>query len=154
MEKNAEHNRGLYDSNFINDDFPREDTFECWDGSERIFIISCREFPGAGFFVEAVEKGKNRMGYEFAAHSETSPYLALGDLRKKMYKALAQRHISKKDGEYFPLHDLIEGRITSDENGELAVVVDGICLSARQLLGLFETYGGFQFKLSFAEFSD
>lgn len=151
-------NGKYFNPNIVNDTFPREEEFECCDGTQRTFIISCFEFPGMGFKVEAVEKGKDRMGYEFAAHDTASPYSALGELRKRMYWELSKKYISKRKGQlvesYSPLHDSLEGRITVDETGQLAFVIDGIPIGQEDFLGMFEMHEGFKFKVSFAETSD
>ena len=135
-----------------------EEKFECWDGTQRTFIISCLQFPDSGFQVEAVEKGKNKMGYEFAAHHDTSPSSALGLLRKRIQWEFSKRHISNKifknDDRYFPIHDTLEGRITVDENGLLTFVIDGIPINYKNFLGMFEMHEGWKFKVSFAELSD
>lgn len=159
METGQEHNGEYYDPNVVNDDFPREEAFECWDGKERTFIISCLQFPGIGFQVEAVEKGKDRMGYEFAAHHATSPYVALGELRRRMHWELSKRYISMRkkppgDEAYFPLHDTLEGRITVDERGLPAFVIDGILIKYENFLGMFEMHEGWKFKICFAELSE
>ena len=158
MKQDEQHNEDNFDPYIVNDDFPSEDEFECWDGTKRNFIISCLQFPGAGFQVQTVEKGKNRMGYEFAAHHPTSPYMALGDLRKRIKWEFSKRYISNKvfknNEKYFPLHDTLEGRITVDENGLLTFVIDGIPISYDKFLGMFETHEGWKFKVSFAELSD
>ena len=159
MEQNHEHNSKYFDPTVVNDDFPREEEFECWDGVQRIFIISCLQFPEVGFQVEAVEKGKNRTGYEFAAHHASSPYLALGELRKTMHWELSKRYVSRKeapsgDEKYFPLHDILQGRITADERGMPVFVIDGIPINYETFLGMFEMHEGWKFKVSFAELSD
>jgi len=153
-----ESNDGYFNPSVVNDTFPREEKFECYDGTERTFIISCFQFSGTGYKVEAVEKGKNRMGYEFAAYHATHPLLALGDLRKRMHWELSKNYISKRKAPftngYSPLHDVLEGRITVDEIGQLVLVIDGIPIGQEDFLGMFEMHEGFKFKVSFAETSD
>jgi hypothetical protein len=131
-----------------------EESFECWDGKERRFEILCRQFPGYGFQVEAVEKGKDRMGYVFAADDANSPYVALGALRLKMSRALSKRYITRRQSGYVPLHDTVEGRITSRGLGHPIFVVDGIALDYEDLLRIIMTHEGWQFRLSFAELAE
>ena len=149
-----ENNQPLDEEDFsiINDDFPSEEKFECWDGTKRTFIISCKLFPEYGYQVRAVEKGKDGLGYEFAAHHPTSPYTALGELRKKMNYALSKRFITDNNDRYSPLHESIEGRITYSGLG-MTFVVDGIALSVGDFLGMFEQHEGWQFKVSFEDMS-
>lgn len=147
-------NNDYYDTNFVNDDFPLEESFECWDGKERLFEISCRQFPGYGFQVEAVEKGKNRMGYQFAAHDANNPYSALGILRGKMNRALSRRYITHRQSGYAPLHETIEGWLTSDDRGLPVFVVNGIALTYEDFLDMVEMHEGWQFRLRFAELSE
>lgn len=151
---------GEYDDTEIkNEDFPHEESFECWDGKDRDFVISCRLFPEMGFQVEAVEKDKDRMGYVFAAHHPTTPYQALGELRLKISRALSKRHITKKkypDGSevYLPLHETVEGRVTAAGLGIPIFVIDGIPLDYQDFLQLFEIHEGWQFRVQFADMSD
>jgi hypothetical protein len=87
-------------------------------------VIDClRGEPG--YTVRAAEEGKDGLGYQFGAYSETSPFSALGRVRHKMYRALATRHLSVADGACRMLHDGLEGRITSNADGQVILVVDG-----------------------------
>lgn len=158
MEENQNNHEEDFDSTFTNDDFPMEESFECWDNKSRDFIISCQLFPEYGYQVEGREKGKNGLGYVFSTHHPTSPYMALGELRKKISIGLSKRFISNKGigratNTYFPLHDTIEGRIAFSDWG-MTLVIDGITLSYGDLLQMFELHEGWQFKLKFAELSD
>jgi hypothetical protein len=58
-----------------------------------MFVIECYEGP-LGYTVRASEEGSKGLGYEFGAYSETSPYRALGRVRKKMYRGLATRYLA------------------------------------------------------------
>jgi hypothetical protein len=68
-------------------------------GRMRSFVIDCHE-GGLGFTVRAVEEGREGMGYEFAAFSETSPYSALGRVRQKMHRGSAMRHVTGSPGDF------------------------------------------------------
>src|SRR5262249_33065594 len=125
-------------------DFPVREEVEDHAGRRRSFVISCHE-GGLGFTVRAEESGGRDAGYQFAAYSESSPYSALGRLRQKMYRGLATRHITGRPGAYQMLHDTLRGRITSDGNGGVALVVDG--LEASMLL----THEGLEFELKIVD---
>jgi hypothetical protein len=113
-------------------EFPLRDEVEDFAGRKMVFVIDCDE-SAAGYSVTAVEEGKDHFGYEFSGYSETSPWGALGMVRRKMARALATRHLIKREkGAQYPLHDTLRGRITS-RDGEPVFVIDGIPLSLEQL---------------------
>jgi len=112
--------------------FPIGETVEDHSGASRTFLINYRSSE-LGFTVTAEEEGKQGLGYQFSAFSETSPYNALGAVRRRMYRSLATRHITRSDGHYRPLHDTLHGRITANEIGDLVLVVDGIPLTLEDL---------------------
>jgi hypothetical protein len=128
------------------DDFPLRDEVEDFSGRTRAFVISCSVTP-LGYTVRAEEEGTNGMGYQFGAYSETSPYAALGRIRKKMHKELATRHIAKDSHGYSMLHDTLRGRITCGDTHDLALVVDGIPLDATDLIAMIASHEGFEFEL-------
>jgi hypothetical protein len=134
-------------------DFPIRETVEDYAGRERRFVISYRS-SGVGYTVTAEEEGKEGLGYEFSAFSETSPYNALGELRWKMYRSLATRHITRAEGRYRPLHDIVRGRITMTGDGELLLVVDGIPLTLDDLGQILEMHEGWQFRLQIADHTE
>src|SRR3989304_621093 len=104
-------------------DFPILEIVEDFAGKQRKFIINCHE-GGLGYTVRASEEGKDGLGYQFAAYSETSPYSALGR---------ATRHITTSQSDVRMLHDRLKGRITSAGEGRVAVVVDGIPLGIEEI---------------------
>jgi hypothetical protein len=108
-------------------DFPMREEVEHFSGERRSFVIDCHE-GGLGYTVRASEEGKDGMGYEFAAHSETSPYSALARVREKMSRRLATQHITASQHGPRMLHDTVAGRITSGGEGQVALIVDGITL--------------------------
>lgn len=134
-------------------DFPMKETVEDHSGASRTFLISYRS-SGLGFTVTAEEEGKEGLGYGFSAFSETSPYIALGALRRKMYRSLATRHITWSDGHYRPLHDTLRGRIAADGKGDLVLVVDGIPLTLEDLREILAMHEGWDFRLQFADASE
>jgi hypothetical protein len=128
------------------DDFPLQDDVEDFAGKTRIFAITCHEGP-LGFTVRAEEQGTKGIGYEFGAYSETSPYAALGRIREKMSRALAMRHIGGSSGNYHMLHNELRGRITSDAQRGVLLVVDGRPLDMDEVTRILETHEGFEFEL-------
>lgn len=134
-------------------DFPIRETVEDHAGAHRPFLITYRS-GGLGFTVTAEEEGKDGLGYRFSAFSETSPYNALGALRRKMYRALATRHITWSEGHCRPLHDILRGRITVDGDGDLVLVVDGTPLTLEDLRQIFAMHEGWDFKLQIVDYSE
>ncbi len=135
---------------FWNKDFPLQEEVEDFAGRIRTFTVDCFELP-MGYSVHAVENNTDHMGFLFESFSETSPYSALGEVRRKMRKALATRHITKSEYGYDMLHDELKGRITRDAQGEPALIVDGIHLSLEQLRQFFSSHEGFEFSLIIKE---
>ena len=131
-------------------DFPLRDEVEDYAGKTRVFVITCHEGE-LGFTVRAVEQGGQGTGYEFAAYSETSPYSALGRLRQKMDRALATRHITGSPGDYRMLHDRLSGRITSDGEGGVVLVVDGVPLGIDDLASILRYHEGWGFDLEIVD---
>jgi hypothetical protein len=131
-------------------DFPMREEVEDHAGRTRTFVINCHE-GGLGWTVRAREEGRRGAGYEFAAYSETSPYSALGRLRQKMYRGVATRHISGSPGAYQMLHDKLSGRITSDGNGGVVLVVDGLAVGEENLASILLTHEGWSFELQIVD---
>ena len=67
-----------------------------------------------------------------------------------MQRTLATRHLKKGEFGFFPAHDTLRGRITSD-GGEATFVVDGTPLSLAQFAQLALTHEGFDFTLRFVD---
>ena len=131
-------------------DFPMREEVEDHAGRTRVFVINCHE-GGLGWTVRAQEEGRRGAGYEFAAYSETSPYSALGRLRQKMYRGVATRHISGSPGAYQMLHDKLSGRIMSDGNGGVVLIVDGLAVEAENLASMLLTHEGWSFDLQITD---
>jgi hypothetical protein len=127
-------------------DFPIREEFEDFSGKRRVFEITCHE-GGLGYTVRATEEGTEHLGYQFAAYSETSPYGALGRVREKAYRGLATRHITEASGRYQMLHDELRGRITSDGDGGVLLIVDGIPLGIEDLESFLRSREGWELRL-------
>ena len=131
-------------------DFPIREEVEDYAGRMRSFVINCHE-GGLGFTVRAEEEGHRGAGYQFAAYSETSPYSALGRLRQKMHRGVATRHITRSPGAYQMLHDKLSGRITTDGNGGVVLVVDGLAFGVENLASMLLTHEGWSFELQIVD---
>jgi hypothetical protein len=132
------------------EDFPIREEVEDHAGRRRAFVINCHE-GGLGFTVRAEEEGSPDAGYQFAAYSETSPYSALGRLRQKMRRGVATRHLTGSSGANEMLHDKLSGRITSDSNGDLVLVVDGKGVGIENLVAMLLTHEGWEFELQIVD---
>ena len=131
-------------------DFPMREEVEDYAGRQRVFAITCHE-GDLGFTVRATEEGWPGTGYEFAAYSETSPYSALGRVRDKMHRGLATRHITGSVGDYRMTHDRLSGRIASDRETGVFLVVDGIPLTMEDLAEILSTHEGWGFELKIVD---
>jgi hypothetical protein len=131
-------------------DFPIREEVEDHAGRRRSVVINCHE-GRLGFTVCAEEEGSPGAGYHFAAYTETSPYSALGRLRQKMYRGVATRHITGSPGAYKMLHDRLRGRITSDGNGSVVLVVDGVRFDIQNLGSMLLTHEGWEFELQIVD---
>ena len=134
-------------------DFPMKESFTDFSGIARQFEITMREVS-VGYLLDATEVGKS-IGYRFSAFDAASPYLALGNLRVKMRRALATRHIEAPDGNPSALHDTLRGYITGDSDVEGPIfVVDGQALQLSDIARIASTHEGFQFRLEFFDSTD
>ncbi len=127
-------------------DFPIRESVEDFASKQRKFVINCHE-GGLGFTVRASEEGKDGLGYEFAAYSETSPYSALGRVRQKMSRRLATRYTTTSRGDRRMLHDKLKGRITSGGESRVVLVVDGIPLGIEEIESFFKSHEGWEFEM-------
>lgn len=137
----------------IEKDFPLHDLVEDYLGNQRPFTICCHA-TGIGFRLIAEEDGKDGLGYQFSAYSETSPFNALFHLRGKMHRLLSMRHITTSAGRYSPLHNKLIGRITYKEGPGIVYIIDGIMLTGDDLAEIFSMHEGWQFSIEFADFSE
>ncbi len=131
-------------------DFPMREEVEDYAGRTRLFMIECHE-GNLGFTVVATEEGRDGLGYEFAAYSETSPYSALGRVRQKMHRGLATRHVTGSPGDYRMMHDSLTGRITSRRGPGVFLVVDGVPLTMENLAEILSTHEGWGFELKIVD---
>ena len=68
-----------------------------------------------------------------------------------MYRGVATRHITGRPGAYEMQHDTLSGRITSDGNGGVLLVVDGRGVGLENLASMLLTHGGWEFTLQIVD---
>lgn len=127
------------------EDFPRVESCTDCCGQVRGFRVEVQTTDG-GYFLRASEEGAESAGYEFAAHSEVSPYHALGRLRRRISEGLATRYLVRDDGHRRLGHDRAVGRISYG-----SVVVDGEEISFEEFTEMLQSYEGWQFSLRIAD---
>jgi len=130
----------------MSDEFPKEDRFLDFQGRERVFEYTVHDV-GSGYFVKAMERREE--GYRFAAVCESSPFPALGELRRKIRKRLSMRYLHKEDGHLGLYHDEAKGHISYE-----GVVIDGQFVSFDEFVSMIQTYEGFLFELNIRDLSD
>jgi hypothetical protein len=128
--------------------FPRREVYVDCRGIAREFIVDFVRDDDQRF-LKAVEAVDSEGRYEFAAMSETDPYLALGKLRQTIRRELSTRYLHGEDDVLELAHDELRGRI---EYG--GVAVDGQFVSFDALLRLLEPYEGFHFQLRITDPAD
>jgi hypothetical protein len=147
------HPRDPGNSSDPHDVFPlREDFGDCC-GQRRWFVVSMDEVQ-LGYAISAQEEGvEGGDGYYFREFDANSPFLALGQLRGRIRRALATRHVEERaPGDFLPLHDTLRGRISySREEDEVAFVIDGKSLTLAQFAKMVQMFEGWQFRLDFLE---
>jgi hypothetical protein len=128
--------------------FPRREVFVDCRGVSREFLIDFVR-PDDHRFLQAVEVTDDEGRYEFAAMSETDPYLALGRLRQTIRRALSTRYLRENGDRLELAHDEVKGRIAYE-----GVAVDGQFVRFDDLLKLLQSYEGFHFSLRMIEPAD
>jgi hypothetical protein len=122
-------------------EFPLTETATDCCGNLRRFRVELHETE-SGYFLRAHEETGDAAGYEFAAHSESSPYLALGRLRARIQEGLATRYLRIEEHRRSFSHDMAVGTI-----GYGSVIIDGQEIPFEELVNMMQTYEGFQFSL-------
>jgi hypothetical protein len=129
-------------------EFPRIETATDCCGRLRRFMVDLLTTDG-GYFLRAQEDAEDGTGYHFAAHSDTSRYLALGRLRQRIREGLATRYLSFEDGTRRLGHDVAVGTI-----GFGSVLIDGQDIPFDEFLMILQSYEGWQFSLRIADVYD
>jgi hypothetical protein len=109
-------------------------------GVERAFTVHLRELPD-GYHVEAREETKTAYGYRFEAFA-ADPIRALGELRKKLNRALAQKYLRSSQGSVDMAHDEASGWIGYD-----GLVIDGTLVEWEDLKRILLIREGFSIRL-------
>jgi hypothetical protein len=130
----------------VSAEFPKEDRFLDFEGRERVFEYMVHDV-GLGYSVRAMERKEE--GYRFAAFSQSSPFPALGELRRKIRKRLSMRYLHREDGHLGLYHDEAKGHISYG-----GVVIDGQFVSFDEFISMIQTYEGFLFELNIRDLSD
>jgi hypothetical protein len=120
------------------DDFPETESFRDCCGNLRTFDLDLHETDG-GFFLRATEISTGDGGYHIATHSESSPYLALGNLRAKARKYLSVRYLTEEHGRRALSHDSAHGFISYG-----GVIIDGEFIPFEELVEMLQTYEGWE----------
>jgi hypothetical protein len=121
--------------------FPLRESFVDCCGRAREFIIDFSRSEDQRFLT-AVEATDAQGRYEFAAMSETDPYLALGQLRRTIRRELSTRYLRSNGGRLGLSHDALKGRIAYG-----GVAVDGRFVDFAELLELVQTYESFHISI-------
>ena len=103
-QRNTQHGGSAWLAEDDPEDFPRVELFTDCCGQARRFEVSLHTTDG-GYFLRATEIREGPGGYEFAAHAESSPYLALGRLRQRIAQGLATRYLVVAEGQQRLSHD-------------------------------------------------
>ena len=121
--------------------FPLIETFRDCRGRDRKFDVSVHVTDG-GYFLRAAEVRKAGEGYHFAAHHPTSPYVALGILRRRVAEGLATRYLVANEGGRRLGHERAVGHV-----GYGCVVIDGEEIPFHEFVDMLQSYEGWRFEL-------
>ncbi|HSU12530.1 DUF7713 domain-containing protein [Longimicrobium sp.] len=121
--------------------FPIRESFVDCCGDTHEFVIDFARSDDHRFLT-AVEVAEDPGRFEFAAMSESDPYLALGRLRQTIRRELSTRYLRLDGGRLALSHDVLKGRI-----GYGGVAADGRFVSFEDWVELIQTYEGFHFSI-------
>ena len=139
------------DSPNVNQDFPIIDEYYDCAGKKKVFQINNQQLPN-GWFLTAIEQQSDEHGYQIEAFSETSPYLALGQIRKKIRKALSVKYMDMSEDSVALTHEKMYGSLIYDRDSEShGLLVDGRFISMDELETILSGYEGWEFDLSIHE---
>ena len=132
----------MAESNGKPDDFPDTESFRDCCGNLRTFDLDLNVTEG-GYFLRATEQSRGDGGYRVAAHSETSPYLALGALRAKIRKYLSVRYLTEEYGRKALSHGTALGFISYG-----GLIIDGDFIPFEEFVDILQTYEGWELSLN------
>lgn len=127
------------------DAFPIRESFVDCCGQTREFVIDFARSDDQRFLT-AVEVTATPGRFEFAAMSESGPWLALGRLRRTIRRELSTRYLRTSGGRLALSHDVLRGRI-----GYGGIAADGQFVSFDDLVELIQTYEGFHFSIEISD---
>jgi hypothetical protein len=135
----------------VNNAFPVTDEYYDYADNKRIFEINSQHSLN-GWFLTATEQQAAEHGYEINAFSETSPYLALGEIRKKIRKALSVKYLDLSGNSVTLTHEKMYGSLIYDRESEShGLLVDGRFLSMDEFERILSGYEGWEFDFSIHE---
>ena len=135
----------------VNQGFPIIDEHCDCTGKKRVFEINSQSLPN-GWLLSAIEQKSDKQGYEIEAFSETSPYFALGKIRKKIREALSVKYLDVSESSVSLTHEKMRGSIIYDRESEShGLLVDGRFVSMDNLESILSGYEGWEFDLSIRE---
>ena len=139
------------DRSNVNQDFPIIDEYHDCAGKKKIFQINSKHLPN-GWFLTAIEQHPDEHGYQIEAFSETSPYIALGEIRKKIRKALSVKYLDLSGDSVTLTHEKMHGSLIYDRESEShGLLVDGRFLAMDELESILSGYEGWEFDFSIHE---
>lgn len=121
--------------------FPLRESFVDCRGITREFVIDFSRSDDQRF-LRAVEAVEDEGRYEFAAISETDPFLALGTLRRTIRRELSTRYLHGEGDDLQLAHDELKGRIAYG-----GVAIDGRFVNFDELVRLLDVHEGFHFHI-------
>lgn len=109
------------------------------------------KLPGVTATAIETDKSKGkRIDYDFHLFSGTINE-ALWKIRGKIKRNLATKYIDEEDGHTVLTHDKLVGRITSSNNGDTVIEVDGKEINIEQFWEILSMYEGFEVSLKIKE---
>jgi len=136
----------------IKRDFPLTESYRNAAGKIIEFSIDVTNLS-SGVTATAIETDKSkckRIGYHFNVYSGTLNE-ALWKIRDKIKKNLATKYIDEEEGHTVLTHDKLVGRITSSDNGDTVIEVDGKEINAEKFWGILSMYDGFEISIKIKE---
>jgi hypothetical protein len=107
----------------------------------------------SGFTATAMETDKSkgkRIGYHFHVWSNTLNE-ALSMIRGKIRKNLSIKYLDEADGQTVLTHDELVGRITTSDESETVLEVDGRKVDVEKFWKLLSAYEGYEVSLVIKE---
>ena len=133
-------------------DFPLIESYRNAAGKTIGFSIDVTNLS-SGVTVTAIETDKSkgkRIGYHFNVYSGTLNE-ALWKIRSKIKENLATKYIDEEDGHTVLTHDKLVGRITSSDNGDTVIEVDGKEIDAEKFWKILSMYEGSEISFKIKE---